>query len=226
MYILSILTVCSLLLTASVSAQVAPVAPVADPLAPAVAPVSPPSNPAPAAAEAEPTAPPAPPAVVVLPPPPPGFTYAPVPNGSPSGAGVDTELAQIDARLHELQLQRAQYGIGGPIAMMGVGFGGALAFGYVAFLSWLVTSVDDIDGSEPSASELRGPRILLGFAVLGVGVGIGGSILLGRQLRGRGQFKPEIRELKLRKRELSRELRYSARMDAAGGLGFALSTRF
>ncbi len=97
----------------------------------------PPSIAAPAPAALSSTTPA--PAVVVLPPAPPGQVYVPQASQNAQHA-LNDERLQIDQRLAELQVERARYGIGGPIAMMGVGFGGAFAFAYIAFIQYVSAS--------------------------------------------------------------------------------------
>lgn len=83
-----------------------------------------------------------PPTVVVPAPSLPGYAHLPVSSAPQARVASGDELAQIDARLYELKVERSKYGIGGPIAMMAVGFVGALALVEVALVQVLVTSAD------------------------------------------------------------------------------------
>lgn len=68
--------------------------------------------------------------------------------------------------------------------------------------------------------------MLLGLSAVGLGVGIGGSLWLRQRLRQRGVYKPEVRSLKLRRKELLRDLRYSAGVDASGSPRLSIRGRF
>jgi len=187
---------------------------------------------APAApARAAPSAAPAP-ANVVLSPAPGG--YVPQARQEPQRIAPNDERIQIEQRLAELQAEQRQYGIGGPIAMMGVGFGGAFVFASGALIYYIVTYenardyYDEYgrDADYRTDGQVRAGRTLFAISVLSLGLGLTGSVLLGKRLHARNVFKPEIRSLKLRQRELDRDLRYSATVNPEGGVGLSVRGRF
>jgi hypothetical protein len=198
---------------------------------PAAAPLPPPSNGAPLmpAPEYQLTPPGQQPA-------PPGYGYG---YGAPPAPGTNpylepsyaarrgmlfSQLDQVDGRLHELKSERP--GLGGPIAMMAVGYGVALFSGVVAAASFGVAEAiehdtfhpnDDVDinddgsvdGSDERAAR-NTARVFTGFAVIGLGVGIGGTAMLAKRSHQRKENGPEIKDLKRRRQEIKRELKYDA----------------
>ncbi len=211
----------------------APVAPA--PVAPVAAPVAVAEPASPAASVPAPVLP-----VSELPPPPPGYVYVPLRSASAPASVAHAELERVNARLYLLARERGQYGLGGPIAMVAAGYGTALLFSLGAAVS-LVTA-EAIDRGEFSRSrhdynedgvvnasdehDARvAARVFSGFAVVGLGVGIGGTVLLTRGVRERRVYAPELRALRLRRRDLLRSLRYRASA-TSGRLQLGLTGRF
>ncbi len=196
------------------------------PVAPVAASVPPPAVELPAAG--------APPAATPLPPPPEGYQYGPPPPNYPYPYDPQRqhqlrgELEDVDDRLLELQEERSQVSIGGPIAMTAAGFGTALIAGLISITGFAVAEGieddevwqnqdgdwdwdddGDIDDSDERIARNTG-RVFSAISVVGVGVGIAGAVLLSRRLKERKASSPEIRNLKERRRDLRRELRYGA----------------
>jgi hypothetical protein len=154
---------------------------------------------------------------------------------------VRGELEEVDDRLLELQEERAQVSIGGPIAMTAAGFGTAMVAGLISITGFAVAEGiedddwdddgdwdwdddGDIDDSDERMARNTG-RVFAGFAVVGVGVGIAGSVLLSKRLAERKRNGPEIKDLKERRRDLRRELRYGANV-APNTAQLSISGRF
>ncbi len=100
-------------------------------------------------------------------------------------------------------------------------------------LQYIVSSTDSLYDDDEygnsdyrSDAEVRTTRTLFAISALSLGLGITGSVLLGKRLHARNVFKPEIRSLKLRKRELDHDLHYSAVVNPEGGVGLSLRGRF
>jgi hypothetical protein len=232
------------------SAPPVPPAPAAAPVTPpAPAAVPPPAEPAPAVAPA-PTpaappveaAPPPPPAYPVAPPPP-GYVYAPAPGAvDPQRVAAATELQGIDSRLDLLQSERAQHSIGGPIAMMTAGYASALFCTVVALASFAtaediadgnyrswdsdydLNDDDRVNGQDERQARNMG-RVFTAFTAVGLGFGIGGTVLLAKRSHKRNEHKAEIVTLKQRRRELIRSLRYGANV-GSDQLNLAVTGRF
>lgn len=225
--------------TAPASPAAAPAPAASPPPQAAPLPPPAPAAPAPPAAsepQGYPTAPP--PQSAPLPPPPEGYQYQyATPHGPayPAAypehrAAVQSELNEVDTRLRELSAERKQVSLVAPIALMGAGFGTALVSGVIALTGFAVAEGienddwwdrdydrDDVDwnddgrinGSDERAAR-NTARVFTGFAIVGIGVGIGGSVLLSKRLKERRVNGPEIHDLKERRRDLKRELRYGA----------------
>jgi hypothetical protein len=129
------------------------------------------------------------------------------------------ELSETEERIDDLRARRNQYPIGGPIAMMAIGYGGALIFGMAALATWASAEAIDrgLDDNDPDYDEFRrsdvdrarvASRIVGGISVLPLALGIAGSVMLTQRLEERRRFGPELRSLALRRRALRRELRY------------------
>jgi len=230
----------------------APETTAAPPPAPAPAPEAPPAaTPAPAPAPAAvapaapyPAGPGSPPEITgpeaPLPPPPPGYMYMPVPPGYERHKARELELERINTRLYALEAERSHYSIAGPIAMMATGYGTALLFGLVAGSSFAGAEAiqhkdawdDDYDfnddGYITKADERaarRTARVSTVVASIGLGVGVGGTVLFAKRMAKRRVYAPEIRDLKLQRRNLVRSLRYGANV-GSGQLQLSLSGRF
>jgi hypothetical protein len=146
------------------------------------------------------------------------------------------ELADIDTRLDALRAERSHHPIGGPIAMMAAGFGGAALFGIAGVAMWSASEAiergiadedeDYEDLTQRDADQLRtAARVSAVLSVLTLGVGIGGSVLFARRLDERRAFAPEMRALRLRRRAIQRELRYGVQA-GPDAMGLSLSGRF
>jgi len=228
--------------TVEAQAQAATGAPAASPTPP-----SPAASAAPAAPAVNPEAPTAP-AALASPSPapapaPPAYVYSPLPPRVPATPRDRVELERVNERLYALQRERSQYGIGGPIAMTAAGYGSFLLFSLVALTSLGVAEAiesDDVrrrdfddfdsndDGTLDSRDERDARRVARGsavFAAAGLGVGIGGTVFLVKRIAKRRVYAPEIRDLRLRRRELMRSVRYGANV-GPGGLQLSLSGRF
>lgn len=166
-----------------------------------------------------------------LAPPPPGYAY-PAPQDPAQRAAVLAELSQVDGRLYALQLERSSHRIVGPIITMGGGFGAAVLFGMVGLIKWGVAedikrgdyptlydsstefdSTYDLNGDgvvdgEDEGRARRTARVTGTLSIIGVGVGIVGSVWLAKQLAKRRQLTPELQNLRGRKQELLRNLQY------------------
>jgi hypothetical protein len=203
--------------------------------APAPAPVLAPPAPAAPSAAPLPAAPSAAPAVApptALPPPPPGYVYAPAPGAPPvrfdpvRRSEIYGELNQVDGRLRELGHERRKVSLAGPIALMAGGYGLALISSFVALASLATAETiehrdwgdeEDADWNDDGAINRRdergarnAARVFAGLAAVGVGTGIGGSVWFAKRMNERRLHSPEIRDLKERRRDLRRELRYGA----------------
>lgn len=102
-----------------------------------------------------------------------------------------------NADLLALQNERAQIGIGGPIALTIAG--GVIAIAGVPYLLWgliFSNSFDDLDG----VSDLSGVYIAIGAVAIGVGglLAIIGGVTLGGRISRRRELAEQIRELKMR----------------------------
>jgi len=145
-----------------------------------------------------------------------------------------SELSNLDTRLSAVERERAQHRIGGPIAMMGVGYGVTLLFGGVGLIRWSIAEeirrdgyyADDygnydlnddgtVDGKDEDRAR-RTARVMGGLSLLGAGLGITGTVLLVRQLAKRRQANPELQSLRLRKLELLRHLQYGGGLSQNG----------
>jgi hypothetical protein len=186
-------------------------------------------------------------APTTLPPPPPGYVYAQVVGAPPAPAAAERreqiygELQRVDGRLRELGAQRHKVGIGGPIALMASGYGVALVSGLVALVSlataetiehqdwWDEDHADfNNDGTVNHHDERAArntARAFTGLAVVGLGMGIGGTVWFSKRMSERRAHGPEIHSLKERRRDLRRELRYGA-MIAPDHAELTLRTRF
>lgn len=177
---------------------------------------------------APPTAPYAQP-LVPQPVPPPGYGQ-PRLQDPRQLAAISAELAVVDAQLAELQHARAQHGIAGPITMMAAGYGLGGLFGLVGLIQW--SSAEEIESGDILAYDgvdyesnydlnndgvvderdehraRRGARIMGGLSLIGVGVGVAGTILLVRRLAKRRELKPDVERLRGRRLELFRALQY------------------
>lgn len=173
----------------------------------------------------------------------PPTAYAPLPPRLPPVPGNRTELDAVNQRLYVLQRERSQYGIGGPIAMTAVGYGGALLFSLVA-VTGLATAeaienndvdrddFEDFDSNDDGRLDERDERdarrvarVAAGFAAVSLGLGIGGTVLLVKRLAKRREHAPEIRDLRERRRELLRSVSYGANLGPSE-LTLSLSGRF
>jgi hypothetical protein len=138
------------------------------------------------------------------------------------------ELTGIDMRLAEIRRERP--GLAGPITLTAVGGGVAFATAYIGLLTWIIAEEDGYcDGYESydcydDDDEER--RIARGFAVASLGglaASIGGIVWMSRRLKQRQAYKPEINQLRLRRRQLLQDLRYG--FNAEPGRSYALSLR-
>jgi hypothetical protein len=188
------------------------------------------------------------------PPPPPGYGY-PVPQDPAQRAAVIGELSSVDARLQAVQRERSSHRIGGPIAMMSVGYGCSLIFMGVALAQWSLaediqtgdfTSYNsrggddyyyDYDGDrydlnndgridgDDEDKARRQARVLGGLTGIAAGIGITGTVVLVQRLAKRHQLAPEIEKLKGRRLELLRHLQYGG-APSQSGLQLTLSGKF
>lgn len=238
-------------LTAALSASIAHAQPAPQP---APAPASPGIAPPPAAAPAEAT-PPTPAPYPYTPPPQqpypypytqPAYPYAP-PVDPAQRSAVLGELANVDAQIANVQAARGRHGLGGPIAMMASGYGSAMLLSIVSIVQWSVA--EDIqhdrflynydyrdyenydlnndgvvDGDDEDRAR-RGARALGALSVVGLGVGIGGTIFLAKRLAARRKFNPELETLRTRRIQLLRHLQYGGAM-SSNGLQLTLGGRF
>lgn len=179
--------------------------------------------------------------------PPPGYAYESAPPGTyptfdPARRNqIYGELNLVDERLRELQLERSRVSLGGPIAMLATGYGIALVSAAVALASFATAEAienddwwdrdeadwnDDgwIDEDDERAAR-NTARVFTGLAAVGLGVGIGGTVLLSKRLAERRVHAPEIHDLKERRRDLRRELRYGANL-APDSATVSVSGRF
>jgi hypothetical protein len=177
------------------------------------------------------------------PPPPPGYAY-PRPQDPAQRAATITELTSVDAQMATVQRERSNHRIGGPIAMMGIGYGLGALFGTIGLIQWSIA--DDIDHGDfdyynrndssyyyDSDSNLdlnndgvingkdehrarRTARIMGGLSLVSTGVGIAGTILLVRKLAKRRESAPELERLRTRKLELLRNLQYGGGLSQNG----------
>jgi hypothetical protein len=186
-------------------------------------------------------------APTTLPPPPPGYVYAQVVGAPPLPAPTERreqiygELQRVDGRLRELGAERHRVGLGGPIALMAGGYGVALVSGLVALVSlataetiehqdwWDENDADfNNDGTVNHHDERAArntARAFTGLAVVGLGMGIGGTVWFSKRMSERRAHSPEIHDLKERRRDLRRELRYGA-MIAPDHAELTLRTKF
>ncbi|MFT3923422.1 MAG: hypothetical protein QM778_12880 [Myxococcales bacterium] len=225
-----------------------PAAPVATyPAAPPPAPMTP-TPPAQPQVDAAYGAAPAPstPTGVLLPAPPPGYVYTATPAvPDEQRAANASELQRIEARLDALKAERAQHGIGGPIALMAGGYATALgcslfalaAFGTAQDIEHLGFSRDqkqldkydlnhdDVVNHEDEDSARRAARVMGTLSVIGAGVGLFGTLFFARRNAKRNASKDEILALKNRRRELIHSLQYGANVGTSD-LGLKLSGRF
>jgi hypothetical protein len=163
----------------------------------------------------------------------------------PRQVALSSELERVDSRLGLLQSERAQHPIAGPVVMMAVGYGTALVssvFAIAAFAAaediehrrfreydWDYDDYDFDDNGVVNRQDERSARnfarVMTGFAGVGLGFGVAGSVLLAKRNRERNVHKREIVELKQRRRELVRSLRYGAQLNSER-LDLAVSGRF
>jgi hypothetical protein len=155
------------------------------------------------------------------------------------------ELASVDARIASVAAARARHGLGGPIAMTASGCGTALVFSTVALIQWSIANdIEDgrfyEDGYDRDNYDLngdgfidehderrarRGARTLGALSILGLGVGVGGSVFLARRMAARRKFSPELDSLRARRGELLHHLQYGGAL-SRDALRFTLSGRF
>jgi hypothetical protein len=170
------------------------------------------------------------------PPPAYGYGYPPPSYYDPHYAArrhvLYSELNQVDGRLREIRSERPS--VVGPIAMMASGYGVALFSSVIALGSFVAAEAiehddfddwDDVDDAdingddEIDADDERAARntarVFTGFAALGLGVGIGGTVLFAKRMQERKVHKPEVHDLKMRRKEIRRELKYGANVTPA-----------
>jgi hypothetical protein len=178
-------------------------------------------------------------------------TVTPVPNPSASEQlqvertehklEVKEQLSTVDAQLEHLGQQREERGqVTGPISMVAAGYTtgvAGLATSIAAFVMAQqikhghsinngldINNDHQLDGDDENAyrniSRTMGAVSAVGFAV-----GVAGSVFLAKRLKERRELDPEVKRLQNQRRELRRELSYSA--NASGtGLSFGLNGRF
>ena len=186
-------------------------------------------------------------APAALPPPPPGYVYArvadapPLPPVAERREQIYGELQRVDGRLRELGAQRHKVSLGGPIAMMAIGYGATLVSSLVALASlgtaeaiehedwWDENDADFNDDGTINHRDERAARntarAFAGVAVMSLGLGIGGTVWFSKRMSERRTNAPEIHDLKERRRDLRRELRYGA-MIAPDHAQLTLRTQF
>lgn len=162
-----------------------------------------------------------------IPPPPPGgqqeiivIPTQPVPMPEAYAAQDPYRLQTLERRLAELRAQRSQYGIGGPITMMGVG-GGLLLFG--GSFAWIFWSLD----GDPYSTDYGydNHKLAVAFttvAAVGGALFIVGTIKLPHRLRMRRQFNPEIRQIQQEIRTIREQQRQGPPPGYYGGYGASL----
>jgi hypothetical protein len=163
-----------------------------------------PVAPAPAPAPGDPGVAPAPA--------PPVTTAAP----SPETAAAQDELSRVNFRLAELEAQKRQHGIVGPIVLLGVGAASTVLFMALALEAkasadelddgGLAFVDDDFDGDPDDVADEEdyraSARLSGALAAVSAGVAAGGGIWLLLRLKKRNANKAEIRDLKLRQEQL------------------------
>lgn len=155
---------------------------------------------------------------------------------------ITKKLTLLDSRLEALDSKRSDGALAAPIALMTSGYATGLAALAVSMGSFIMAQqVKDADADEnrkrydvngddrvDGDDEARFRNIARGMGALsavGIGAGIAGTVLLSKRLQERRRFDPEVRSLQRQRRELRRELNYSANASPYGA-GLSLTGRF
>jgi hypothetical protein len=175
----------------------------------------------------------------------PAYPYYPPPADTAERRAVLGELANVDAQIASVQAARNRHGLGGPITMMATGFGSSIVFSIVSLVQWSIAEdiqqqtffsseydYDDYDlnddgviNGEDEDRARRGARTVGVLSILGLGVGVGGSVFLAKRLAARRKFDPELEGLRARRIQLLRHLQYGG-MLGRGGMQLSLSGKF
>lgn len=201
----------------------------------------------------QPPPPPPPPATVTLPAPPPGYFYLPVPHGQltlPQNQGPTLDHARRDQLYEELNqvnlridhLKRQRISVGGPIALMIIGYTTTLVASSVAL--GFLSSAEDIengyawdddqdldlndDGFVNATDEQRfrrAARISAIVAGAGLGFGLLNTIRLASRVGDRRKQRAELRALEGQRGNLRRQLDFGA-AGWSNGMQLQMSGRF
>jgi hypothetical protein len=168
---------------------------------------------------AQETAPPAPPATVE--------SQAPAPAATATGAysAYGERRSLLEDELRQLEAQRAELGLGGPIALMIVGGGAFVIGGLIVMVAVLSDAVcDDVYDSGDSCSGADdGIYVLGGVGMLGGGIAaILGLVMLIDRAGERRTLGVRIKEIR---RELSHGPSFGLHFDS-GRAGASIRLRF
>jgi hypothetical protein len=165
----------------------------------------------------------APPVVVVQDPG--GGGQVAAPPAAPQYAGPDPYRMQaLQARLNYLLAERSQYRIGGPITMLAIG-GGLFVIGGLS--AWALWRAEATDFGFEDRNYTTAAGVFTAIAIVGGVLAVVGGVKLGRRLRMRRQYDPEIRQIREELRMSQSYYGYRALLDVgAGPSGVTLRLRF
>jgi hypothetical protein len=153
---------------------------------------------------------------------------SPAPQADPRRAWLSAQLVQVDQQLGQLKLERKS--IGGPLVQMILGYSGALVCSAVALGRFGVTQDDAYDEYDHvSHHDQETARItgyaFTGLAVVGLAVGISGTVRLLRNKEANRGVNAARRSLIAQRSVLRQQLSYGASV-GPGQLRLGVHGRF
>lgn len=143
----------------------------------------------------------------------------------PSGSALE-QSHRLRLEIEALRQERAQYGIAGPIVMMGVGGGVTLGAAYMYMLASIFDGLchDSNDCGQDNNAGFRTTMVVVGVA--GVALGVWGFLKLQGRLGPRNELGAQINAKRLELRSLESRVRLGAMTGPLEARGLSLTLAF